>query len=126
MTIRNFLLLASLAGTAFPLTAQVTFSENVAPILYNRCTGCHRPGEAAPFSLISYDDAAKRGKLIAAVTASRLMPPWRDDPGLGESGHAQGRPCESPGTSEIPGWLAVGHSGPRRQDGQGIHRACRR
>ena len=80
MTIRNFLLLASLAGTAFPLTAQVTFSENVAPILYSRCTGCHRPGEAAPFSLISYDDAAKRGKLIAAVTASRLMPPWRAEP----------------------------------------------
>jgi hypothetical protein len=69
-----------LAGASFPLTAQVTFSENVAPILYHRCTGCHRPGEAAPFSLISYDDAAKRGKLIAAVTASRLMPPWRAEP----------------------------------------------
>jgi hypothetical protein len=80
MTTRNFLLLASLAGAAFPLTAQVTFSENVAPIIYSRCTGCHRPGEAAPFSLISYDDAAKRGKLIAAVTASRLMPPWRAEP----------------------------------------------
>jgi len=80
MTIRNFLLTASLAGAAFPLTAQVTFSENVAPIIYNRCTGCHRPGEAAPFSLISYDDAAKRGKLIAVVTASRLMPPWRAEP----------------------------------------------
>jgi hypothetical protein len=80
MTIRNFLLLASLAGTSFPLAAQVTFSEDVAPIIYNRCTGCHRPGEAAPFSLISYDDAAKRGNLIAAVTASRLMPPWRAEP----------------------------------------------
>src|SRR6202521_78431 len=80
MTTRNFLLLASLASAAFPLTGQVTFSENVAPIIYSRCTGCHRPGEAAPFSLISYDDAAKRGKLIAAVTASRLMPPWRAEP----------------------------------------------
>src|SRR5579862_3586649 len=79
MKFRNFLLLA-LAGTAFPIAAQVTFSENVAPIIHNRCTGCHRPGEAAPFSLISYDDVAKRGKLIAAVTASRLMPPWRAEP----------------------------------------------
>ena len=60
--------------------ADVTFSENVAPIVFHRCTGCHRPGEAAPFSLMSYDDVAKRGKLIAAVTASRLMPPWRAEP----------------------------------------------
>src|SRR5580700_10222304 len=80
MTIRNFLLLASLAGTTFPLAAQVTFSENVAPIIYHRCTGCHRPGEAAPFSLMSYEDVAKRGKLIAVVTESRLMPPWRAEP----------------------------------------------
>src|SRR5579863_6985944 len=80
MTIRMFFLFASLAGAAFPAAAQVTFSENVASIIHNRCTGCHRPGEAAPFSLISYEDVAKRGKLIAAVTESRLMPPWRAEP----------------------------------------------
>jgi hypothetical protein len=80
MTTKNFLLLALVAGAAGPLAGQVTFSEQVAPIIFNRCTGCHRPGEAAPFSLMSYDDVAKRGKLIAAVTASRLMPPWRAEP----------------------------------------------
>ena len=80
MTFSKFFLISLLASTAFPLIAQVTFSENVAPIIYNRCTGCHRPGEAAPFSLITYEDVAKRGKLIAAVTASRLMPPWRAEP----------------------------------------------
>ena len=80
MTIRVLLFLAALAGAVCPLSAQVTFSENVAPIIHRRCTGCHRPGEAAPFSLISYDDVAKRGKLIATVTASRLMPPWRAEP----------------------------------------------
>jgi hypothetical protein len=80
MTIRKFFLLISLAGTALPATAQVTFSENVAPIIYHRCSGCHRPGEAAPFSLMSYEDVAKRGKLIALVTESRLMPPWRAEP----------------------------------------------
>jgi mono/diheme cytochrome c family protein len=60
--------------------APVTFSENVAPIVYKRCAGCHRPGEAAPFSLLSYDDVAKHGKLIAAVTAARIMPPWKAEP----------------------------------------------
>jgi hypothetical protein len=53
----------------------VTFAETIAPIVYDNCIVCHRPGEAAPFSLISYEDVAKRGALIAQVTASRYMPP---------------------------------------------------
>ncbi|MBI3423093.1 MAG: hypothetical protein HY011_09150 [Acidobacteria bacterium] len=59
----------------------VTFSENVAPILFNNCTTCHRPGEAAPFTLLNYADAKKRGKLLAAVTHARTMPPWKAEPG---------------------------------------------
>jgi hypothetical protein len=53
-----------------------TFTENVAPILYQNCVVCHRPGGGGPFALISYEDAAKRGRLIAEVTARRFMPPW--------------------------------------------------
>jgi hypothetical protein len=56
--------------------ALVTFSHDVAPILYRECVACHRPGGVAPFSLISYADAAKRAQLIAEVTAKRFMPPW--------------------------------------------------
>jgi len=67
-------------ASSFAFAADVTFSEHIAPIIYSRCASCHRPGEAAPFSLLNYDDVAKRGKLIAAVTASRLMPPWRAEP----------------------------------------------
>ncbi|MGE0863331.1 MAG: hypothetical protein AB7P34_05445 [Vicinamibacterales bacterium] len=59
----------------------VTFTEHVAPIVFANCTSCHRPGEAAPFPLMTYDDVAKRGRLIAAVTRSRLMPPWKAAPG---------------------------------------------
>lgn len=55
----------------------VTFDKEIAPIIYNNCSSCHRPGEAAPFSLLSYGDVAKRGKLIATVTKSRYMPPWK-------------------------------------------------
>lgn len=61
----------------------VTFTRHIAPILYANCTQCHRPGEIAPFSLISYEDAAKRAEWIGDVTASRLMPPWRAAEGYG-------------------------------------------
>ena len=76
---RNLLLLAA-GCAATPLLAEVNFSQDVAPIIFKRCTGCHRPGEAAPFPLMSYADVAKHGKLIAAVTAARTMPPWKAMP----------------------------------------------
>jgi mono/diheme cytochrome c family protein len=62
----------------------VTFTETIAPILYANCVTCHRAGEVAPFQLISYEDVAKRGKLIAEVTESRFMPPWHAAHGYGE------------------------------------------
>jgi hypothetical protein len=55
----------------------VTFNKDIAPIVYNNCASCHRPGEAAPFSLLSYQDVSKRGRIIASVTQSRFMPPWK-------------------------------------------------
>ena len=70
--------------TASAPSARVTFTETIAPIVYANCVTCHRPGEAAPFSLISYEDVAKRGALIAKVTESRYMPPWHAEPGYGE------------------------------------------
>jgi hypothetical protein len=76
---RSFLLAAIFSGFA-QLPAQVTFSQNVAPIIYSHCTGCHRTGEAAPFTLLNYSDVVKHGKLIAAVTAARIMPPWKAEP----------------------------------------------
>jgi hypothetical protein len=63
---------------------KVTFSETIAPILYKNCVACHRPGEAAPFALISYDDVKKRGPLMASATKSRYMPPWHAEHGYGE------------------------------------------
>ena len=54
----------------------MTFSHDVAPILYRQCASCHRSGGVAPFPLISYQDASKRAGLIANVTAKRYMPPW--------------------------------------------------
>ena len=103
----------------------VTFSETIAPILYDNCVTCHRPGQAAPFSLITYEDAKKKGKLISKVTASRYMPPWHAAHGYGEfaderrltdqqiatlgewfkQGMPQGNPAKMPTMPQFPeGW----------------------
>ena len=71
---------ATAAGALALPAATVTFNEQIAPIVYNRCAGCHRAGESAPFSLTSYQDVAKRGALIATVTEKRVMPPWHAAP----------------------------------------------
>jgi hypothetical protein len=55
----------------------VTFTEDVAPIVFSKCATCHRPGEAAPFSLMTYDDVRRRGTLIAKAVSSHAMPPWK-------------------------------------------------
>ncbi len=62
------------------LAQNVTFNKQIAPIIFNNCSECHRPGEAAPFSLLSYQDVMKKGAIIAAVTTSRQMPPWKAEP----------------------------------------------
>jgi len=61
-----------------------TFNHDVAPILYKNCSNCHRPGEVAPFALLTYQDAAKRAQQIAAITQARVMPPWKAAPGYGD------------------------------------------
>jgi hypothetical protein len=61
-------------------TPAPTYSKEVVAILHQQCVICHRPGEAAPFSLLTYEDAKKRAKLIAHVTQSRQMPPWKVGP----------------------------------------------
>ena len=75
-------LLIAIAGSAFAATP--TYNKDIAPILYQNCAGCHRPGEVAPFSLLTYEDTAKRAALIATVTKSRVMPPWKAEPGYGD------------------------------------------
>src|SRR6266568_3012447 len=62
----------------------ITFNRHIAPLVYRYCSSCHRPGEAAPFPLLTYDDVRKRGKQIVLVTKSRYMPPWLPEPGYGE------------------------------------------
>jgi Flp pilus assembly protein TadD/mono/diheme cytochrome c family protein len=71
------------AQTARSATA-VTFSRDIAPIIFQQCASCHRPGEAAPFSLLTYEDASQHARQVALVTKNRYMPPWKAEPGYGE------------------------------------------
>lgn len=61
----------------------VTFNKDIAPLVYRNCATCHRPGEVAPFPLLSYRDVSKRAELIRDVTGQRSMPPWKADPSSG-------------------------------------------
>ncbi len=61
-----------------------TFVQDVAPIVFHRCTSCHRPGEVGPFALLDYKDVSKRAKMIDRVVSRRVMPPWHPVEGHGE------------------------------------------
>lgn len=56
--------------------AEVTFNKDIAPIVHGKCAECHRPGETAPFSLLTYSDARRRARTILEVVQDRYMPPW--------------------------------------------------
>ena len=58
---------------------EVTFNQDIAPIIHQNCTPCHRKGEAGPFVLETYKDVAKRSRMIKKVTEDRYMPPWPAD-----------------------------------------------
>src|ERR1700691_1945767 len=60
-----------------------TFNKDVLPILQKHCQGCHRPGEIAPFSLLSYTDARPWAKAMKAAAVTEKMPPWFADPKYG-------------------------------------------
>jgi tetratricopeptide (TPR) repeat protein len=72
------------AAMTLQATARVTFHKDIAPIVWARCTPCHRPGEIGPFSLLTYLDLKQRLTQIKIVTERRIMPPWKPDPGSGE------------------------------------------
>src|SRR5215813_12238560 len=73
----------ALASSGRAQTA-VTFSRDIAPILYEHCAACHRPGEIAPFSLLTYDDARPQARALARAARDRTMPPWKPEPAFGD------------------------------------------
>jgi mono/diheme cytochrome c family protein len=75
---------ASLAAQERPSGDQaVTFTKHVAPILQRSCVTCHRPGQSAPMSLMTYDDARPWARSIKSRVTAREMPPWHIDRNVG-------------------------------------------
>jgi hypothetical protein len=79
--------LVALPALATAQTRTVTFHEDVAPVLQQRCQACHRPGEAAPFSMLTYKDARPWAAAMKRAVVSRKMPPWHADPSVGHFGN---------------------------------------
>lgn len=106
-------------------SGQVTFTRDIAPIIQSNCASCHRPGQSAPFALLSYDDVSAHANQILEVTKSRFMPPWKPEAGFTRlrdemrltrhelsllnawvhSGKPQGDPADLPERIKFPkGW----------------------
>jgi hypothetical protein len=114
-------------GTSGGLRAEgvATYSRDIAPILYQNCLECHRPGEAAPVSFTSYGEVRPWAKKIREVVETGTMPPWHADPSVGswknerrlsrdeigiirrwvEGGAPEGNPAELPPAPQfVEGW----------------------
>jgi len=91
---------------ADPRVGRLTFNKDIAPIVWARCATCHRPGEIGPFSLITYDDVRRHTTQIAAVTARRVMPPWK--PAAGRESFQNERRLTDAELGAIQTWIADG------------------
>ena len=76
--------LGGLSGMAAePAANPVTFNKDVLPILQKNCQSCHRPGQIAPFSLLTYENARPMAQAMKMAVETRKMPPWNADPKYG-------------------------------------------
>lgn len=116
-------LLSLPTGAFAQVPAEPTFADDIAPIFYDSCVTCHRPGEIAPMSLISYQDARPWARSIKNKVETRAMPPWHLDQNIGvqeflndpslsddqiativkwvDSGAPQGNPANTPAPPEF-------------------------
>ena len=76
--------IAGAMATAPAFAQPPTFARDIAPLVYEKCAACHRPGSTAPFSLLTYDDVKKRASQIAAATRAGYMPPYLPEQGYGD------------------------------------------
>ena len=67
-----------------------TFTNEVAPILYENCVVCHREGENAPMSLVTYEEARPWSRSIKSKVLAGEMPPWHAEPAVGRFSNERG------------------------------------
>ena len=89
-----------------PAGSPPTYHHDIAPLLARRCTGCHREGTAAPFTLLSYEDATAHAEMIGEVVRDERMPPWSAHP---DYGTFQNDPSLSSDEKQVLfDWIAAG------------------
>lgn len=96
----------AIAAVGTATASEVTFNKDIAPLVWKHCAGCHRPGEVAPFSLLTFHEVAKRAGQIQEVTAQQIMPPWKPVPGHGE--FANGRRLTADEIALVAAWVTGG------------------
>ncbi len=100
--------------TAAHPAASATFYKDVLPVLEQHCQSCHRPGEIAPFSLVTYHDTRPWAQEILQAIQSRKMPPWFADPCCG---HFRNDPSLTPQQlATIADWVKAGAPAGDEQD----------
>ena len=99
-------LVAGVALWAAPNPGSVTFHKDVEKILQEHCQGCHRPGEIAPFSLLSYTDARPWAKAMKTAILTEKMPPWFADSKYGH--FANDRRLSADETKTLVAWVDGG------------------
>jgi len=93
-----------ITALAATVPTSVTFNKDVLPILQKNCQGCHRPGEVAPMSLLTYNDARPWAKAIKVAVATKKMPPW-----FAEVGHfANDRRLSEADVNKLVAWVDAG------------------
>src|SRR5215471_1599857 len=83
-----------------------TYTKDVAPILQTHCQSCHRPGEAAPFSMLSYEGTRPWAGAMKMAVRQRVMPPWYADPQVGHFSNERSLTQEEIDT--IVAWATAG------------------
>ena len=75
----KYILFSLFVMLCFRMESQVTFTQDIAPIVFDHCTKCHRPGEIGPMPLTNYAEVSANGLTMQYVTEIGYMPPWRPD-----------------------------------------------
>ncbi len=88
--------------------AAVTFSKDVAPIIFSKCANCHRPGEVAPMALTSYKEVRPWSKAIKEEVLERTMPPWFADPHTSTLKFGNDRRLSQKEIDTIAAWVDAG------------------
>jgi hypothetical protein len=108
MFLRPVLIGACTAVVSFGagIPSNVTFAKDVLPVMQKRCQACHRPGEVAPMSFLTYQEARPWAKAIREAVLTRKMPPWFADPHYGK--FANDRSLSQPEIDTLVSWVDGG------------------